>query len=152
MADLERTYNVPLREGTQLAPAYRRAKKAVRVLRAFIEKHMKCEDVRIGPYLNEFIWKRGIKSPPHHVEVKATKTTKKEDNKETTTVFVELVTLPKKAQKVEKKKSEQKQIAEKKKRKAPAKEETSEPQAEDSAKEAEAPKKKVVRKVAKKEE
>jgi large subunit ribosomal protein L31e len=85
MAITERTYNVPLRKAFQKAPMYRRAKKAVTALRIFIAKNMKSEEVLIGPRVNEKIWEKGIKSPPHHVKVNAVKDDK--DN----VVRVELV-------------------------------------------------------------
>ncbi len=66
---LERTYNIPLRKGFQTAPMYRRAKKALLVLKTFLSKHMKSDNVKIGKYLNLEIWKRGITNPPHHVKV-----------------------------------------------------------------------------------
>ena len=72
---VERTYNVPLRKGFQKAPKYRRAKKAINVLREFLAKHMKSEDVRIGRHANLKLWERGIKNPPHHVKVNATRDT-----------------------------------------------------------------------------
>lgn len=70
---MERTYNIPLRSEWLKAPKYRRAKRAVAGVRAFLVKHMKTSEVKIGRYLNEAIWARGIKSPPHHVEVNVTK-------------------------------------------------------------------------------
>jgi len=66
----EREYNVPLRREWLKAPRYKRAKKAVTALREFILKHMKASTVHIGPFLNEYIWKHGMKNPPHHVKVK----------------------------------------------------------------------------------
>jgi ribosomal protein L31E len=75
---LERTYTIPLRKEFQKAPKYRRAKKAVNALRAFVAKHMKCENVLIGPRLNLKLWERGIKNPPHHVKVNAVKDDKGE--------------------------------------------------------------------------
>ena len=69
MADLERTYNVPLRKGAMKAPRYMRASKAVRVLRSFLERHMKSNYVRLGPFLNSKILEHGRKNIPHHVEV-----------------------------------------------------------------------------------
>ncbi len=74
MADkdkLERTYNVPLRKKFLKVPRYKRTNKAVSALREFLVKHMKCEDIKIGPHLNTFLWKDGIKNPPHHVKVNA---------------------------------------------------------------------------------
>jgi len=70
---LERAYNVPLRKKWLKAPRHKRSKKAVKALKEFLQKHMKSDDVRLGMYVNEFIWKHGIKNPPHHVKVKAVK-------------------------------------------------------------------------------
>lgn len=70
---VERMYNVPLRKGFQKAPKYRRAKKATNVLREFLVKHMKSDNIKIGKFLNMAMWKRGIKNPPHHVKVNVTK-------------------------------------------------------------------------------
>src|SRR3989344_6503087 len=94
---LERTYTVPLRRGYQMVAKWRRSKKAVNVLRAFLQKHMKATEVKIGKYANLEIWKHGIKNPPHHIKVMVTK-----DDKGT--VFAELVGAPKEEKVEEKKK------------------------------------------------
>lgn len=73
MAKLERTYNVPLRKGFINKPKHKRAKKATKTLKEFLEKHMKSDRIRIGQHLNHEIWKNGMKNPPHHVKVKAVK-------------------------------------------------------------------------------
>lgn len=153
MAKLERVYVVPLREGTQKAPAHRRAKKAVNVLKEFIAKHMKCENVKVGVYLNELIWSKGIKNPPAKVEVKAVKDSVKENNKEVEFVTVELNILPKKAEKVEAAKKEAAKKAPAKKE-APKVEKATEDKKEEPAKKTTAKKatKKVVKKVVKKAE
>jgi ribosomal protein L31E len=70
---LERTYNVPLRRGFIKVPCHRKAKKAVKTLKEFVQQHMKVKTVKIGPELNMKIWARGIKNPPHHVKVTAIK-------------------------------------------------------------------------------
>ena len=70
---LERTYNVPLRKAYLKAPKYRRAKKAVNALREFLARHMKSDMIVIGKHLNQKLWVRGIKNPPHHVNVTAVK-------------------------------------------------------------------------------
>lgn len=72
MAD-EKTFIIPLRKGTQKAPKYRRAKKAINVLREYLVKHMKTEDIRIGTSINLKMWERGIKNPPHKLKITATK-------------------------------------------------------------------------------
>ena len=73
MAAVERTYNVPLRKAWLKAPYYKRAKKAVNAVREYLQKHMKSEDVLLGPRLNMKIWEKGITNPPHHVKVTAVK-------------------------------------------------------------------------------
>ena len=87
---LERVYNVPLRKEYQKVATWRRTEKAVKALREFIVKHMKSEDVVIGKYANQLLWKNGIKNPPHHIKVNAVKDEKGK-------VTVELVKLPSKA-------------------------------------------------------
>ncbi len=70
---LERVYNVPLRREYLKVANWRRTHKAVKALREFIAKHMKSEDVIIGKYANQFLWKNGIRNPPHHIKVNAVK-------------------------------------------------------------------------------
>ncbi len=69
----ERQYNVPLRHAWLRVQKFRRAKKAVTELRAFLVRHMKSENVKLGPYVNEEIWARGIRNPPHHVKINVVK-------------------------------------------------------------------------------
>ena len=59
---LERVYNVPLRKEYQKAPNWKRTPKAVKALRQFISKHMKSENIIIGRYANELLWKNGMKN------------------------------------------------------------------------------------------
>jgi len=73
MAELKREYVVPLRRNTRNAPKWRRSKRAVSVLKEFIQKHMKTEEVILCNELNEFIWARGSKNPPGKVSVVAIK-------------------------------------------------------------------------------
>lgn len=70
---MERLYNVPLRKEAAKAKRHERTKRAVSALRAFLARHMKSETVVLGPGINEKLWERGIKHPPHHIKVKATK-------------------------------------------------------------------------------
>ena len=71
MADLERTYTIPLRRDFIKKPMHERTKRAVSEIRRFISKHMKAEDVKLGKHLNEHLWSHGIKNPPGKVKVKA---------------------------------------------------------------------------------
>lgn len=71
MVDEKRIYTVPLRRGFNNTPKYKRAAKAVRVLKEFLAKHMKSDNVKLGKFLNEFLWKHGIKNPPARVKIHA---------------------------------------------------------------------------------
>lgn len=69
MAELERTYTIPLRRDWLKSPRYQRAKKAVWSVRKFLVRHLKSEDVLLGKFLNLEIWKHGMKNPPHKIQV-----------------------------------------------------------------------------------
>jgi len=69
---LERIYTIPLGRAW-VVPRYRRAEKAVTVLRKFVARHMKPDEVFIDPSVNEEIWKRGIQNPPRKIRVKLSK-------------------------------------------------------------------------------
>ena len=74
MAVIERVYTIPLRKAKS-APRYKRAKKAAKIVREFIARHMKTSEdlVWIDPGLNEYIWQRGAEKPPSRVRVFARK-------------------------------------------------------------------------------
>ena len=73
MAKVERVYNVPLRKEWLKVPKYQRAAKAIRALRAFVLRHMKTQEVTIGPFVNMEVWSHGMRNPPHHVKINAVK-------------------------------------------------------------------------------
>ncbi len=72
-AALERTYTIPLRAAFRNAPRIRKTNRAVKAVHAFLVRHMKSEDVKLGQHLNEFLWGRGIRNPPPRVTVTAVK-------------------------------------------------------------------------------
>jgi len=91
IVELEREYIVPLKKRVLTVPRYKRAKKAVRILKEFMVKHMRIRDgdlkkVKIDMNLNSELWFRGIKKPANKIKVKA----KKIDG----IVYVELVEIP----------------------------------------------------------
>jgi large subunit ribosomal protein L31e len=69
---MERIYTIPLRDVKQM-PRTKRAQKAVRYIRTFLQKHMKSDDIVIDKELNEKIWERGIEHIPSKIRVKAEK-------------------------------------------------------------------------------
>ena len=71
----ERIYTVPLGRA-RIAPVTKRAPRAIRILRAFIKRHMKADDedsIVISNEVNEKIWSRGIEKPPRRIRVRVTK-------------------------------------------------------------------------------
>lgn len=72
---VERTYTIPLRREWLKAPKYKRAKRAVNAVRAFLKRHLKAdeENIKLGKYLNLELWKHGIKNPPGRIKVIVTK-------------------------------------------------------------------------------
>lgn len=122
--ELKRTYNIPLRKEYLKVAYYKRSKKAVTALKQFVKKHMKIdkiENVLIGKYLNEEIWKRGICNPPHHVHVNILKDIK--ENKALVELFDKPIAFEKKKEsKKEEKKEGKEGIKEKLKEKLGVKE------------------------------
>jgi large subunit ribosomal protein L31e len=59
----ERIYTVPLRKAYWTGSRLRRSNRAVRVLREFVERHMKPEELLIQPEVNERIWAKKGENP-----------------------------------------------------------------------------------------
>jgi large subunit ribosomal protein L31e len=79
----EKTYTIPLAKAL-IMPPRKRSPRAMRMIRAFIIKHMKIpsraeeEDeqpptLTITKEVNERVWGKGIEKPPRKIRVRATK-------------------------------------------------------------------------------
>ena len=79
----ERIYTIPLSRAW-ISPPKKRAPRAVRIVRSFIQKHMKIkteveeegeepEKLVLSNEVNQKIWSRGIKEPPRNIRVRAVK-------------------------------------------------------------------------------
>lgn len=68
----ERIYTIPLRDAFKV-PKTRRAKKAINLIREFLKRHIKMENIKIDSSLNEKIWERGIEKPPRKIKIKTVK-------------------------------------------------------------------------------
>ena len=102
--EIAREFVIPLREKCRVVPRYKKTNKAVKTIKEFLVRHMKIRDrdlnkIKLDVHLNEFLWKDGIRYPPHKVKVKATR--------DGENVRVELVSLPKK---IEQKKARKEKI------------------------------------------
>ena len=48
----------------------KRAPRALREIRDFVEQTMKTSEVRIEPLVNQFIWAKGIRTPPRRIRLR----------------------------------------------------------------------------------
>jgi len=105
---LERKYIIPVRKGILKVVNYTRSNAAVREIKRFICRHMKTseDNIKIGKWLNQEVWKRGIRNPPTKYSIKTTKNDKG-------IVRVELAELSKKSQKIEETERKLRETAEK---------------------------------------
>jgi len=68
----EKIYTVPLGRAW-ISPRKDRAPKAIRILKSFIERHMKPESIILTEEVNERIWRRGVEKPPRRIRIRALK-------------------------------------------------------------------------------
>jgi large subunit ribosomal protein L31e len=129
---IEREYIIPLRREWLKAPKHKRAKKALRAVREFLAKHMKADikEVKIGKWINNELWRRGIRKPAAKIKVKVSKDEKG-------TVRAELFELPEFAKKIEAKLKEKESKSKKEKKEEKKEEEKAktEEKVEEAAKE-----------------
>lgn len=70
----EQIYTIPLRDAKKV-PRWRRSKRAIDEVRAYLAKHMKAESeqIHLDASINEKIWEKGSQSPPPRIRIKAMK-------------------------------------------------------------------------------
>src|SRR3989338_4319361 len=68
----EKIFTIPLRDAYEVERV-NRAKNASKIVREFLIRHMKADDVKIGKSINEKIWERGAKKPPRRLRIHAIK-------------------------------------------------------------------------------
>ena len=91
----ERIYTIPLRRAWIVKPK-KRAPKAIRIIKAFVKRHMKVGEatieeegegeggrIIISNEVNEKIWSRGIEKPPRKLRIRAAK-----DEEDNVTIFL----------------------------------------------------------------
>lgn len=72
----ERIYTVPFSKvvyGRRI-PRKKRTPRAMRHLKAFIQRHLRSDNVIITAEVNEVMWTRGIQYPPRRIRVRVVKT------------------------------------------------------------------------------
>jgi len=68
----ERIYTIPFRKAWA-TPRGKRIPHVVRMLRNFVQRHMKTEDIKISNEVNQQLWSRGRKKPPRQIKVRLVK-------------------------------------------------------------------------------
>lgn len=111
----ERIYTINIRKAISKAPRWEKSKRSVAVVKNFLKRHMKGDEVKIGKSITEEIWKRGNQNPPKSIRIHAILT---EDEKGKI-IKAELlgVPFPEEKEKKEEKKKEEKPKEELKRKK-----------------------------------
>jgi len=68
----EKFYTVNLRDAWTV-PRKQRAPKAVRILKEFVKRNMKAEDIKVSNGINQEIWLRSIQKPPRKLKIRVVK-------------------------------------------------------------------------------
>ena len=68
----ERIYVIPFTKARR-GPRNKWAKKSIRYLREYMNRHFKPESLIISQDVNEKIWERGAQKPPRKLKIRATK-------------------------------------------------------------------------------
>jgi large subunit ribosomal protein L31e len=68
---IENIYTIPFYPQLNKTAPYKRTPRAIKLLKEFILKHTKADNVIINEELNEFMWKRGIRNPPRRKNCKS---------------------------------------------------------------------------------
>jgi len=65
---LERDYVITLRKAYWLGRS-KRAKRAINIIKKFVERHLKTQDIVLDSKVNEFVWARSIEKPPRRIKI-----------------------------------------------------------------------------------
>lgn len=68
----ERIYVIPLGKAKR-ATRNRRARMAMKLVREFLRRHMKSEEIKLDQGLNRKLWEHGAEHPPSRIRVRAVK-------------------------------------------------------------------------------
>ncbi len=70
----EKIFTINIRKSLANAPRWEKSKKGVGIVRNFLKRNMKCDEIKIGKTITEEIWKRGNQHPPSKIRIKAIET------------------------------------------------------------------------------
>ena len=126
----ERIYTINIRKAISKAPRWEKSKRGIAVVKSFLKRHMKGDEVKIGKSITEEIWKKGNQNPPKSIRIHAILT---EDEDKGKVVKAELlgVPFPEEKEKKKEKKKEEKPKEEKKEEVKPEEKPKEEPKKEE---------------------
>ncbi len=103
----ERIYNINISKLYIIGRHRERAKKAIKLVKAFAARHMKTADEKVvmGMDVNEYLWRNGMQRPPRKIRVKMMK-----DKDGTVMVTLEKDSAGKKPDKITKTNEEKKEM------------------------------------------
>jgi len=100
----EKIFTIPLRDVFE-DQRTDRTKRAMNLVKGYLVRHMKTENVKIGDSINKELWKRGIQKPPRKVRIHVLK---EGDVAYAELMGVDIKTPSKEEEKAKKKKKEEK--------------------------------------------
>lgn len=117
----ERIYTINIRKAISKAPRWKKSKRSVAVVREFLKRHMKGDEVKIGKSITEKIWEGGNQNPPKKIRIKAIETEEGEGEEKKKIIKAELlgVVFPEELKEEKKKKPKEEKAEEKKEEKKP---------------------------------
>ncbi len=68
----EQIYVVPLKM-TKRVPRWKRANRAIKEIREFLQRNMDSDNVKLDKGINERVWSRGIERPSSRIRIRAMK-------------------------------------------------------------------------------
>jgi len=87
----ERIFTINLRKATLNTPRWKKSKRSVAIIREFLKKHMKTDEIRIGKSITEKIWESGNQNPPNKIRIRAIETEEGEGEEKRKVVKAELL-------------------------------------------------------------
>ncbi len=112
----EKIFTINIRKSIANAPKWEKSKKSVAVVRNFLKRHMKGDEIKIGQSITEEIWKGGNQNPPCKIRIKAIKTEEGEGEEKKKIIKAEMlgVVFPEELKKEKKKEKPKEQKTEEK--------------------------------------
>jgi len=109
----EKIFTINLRKLALRESKWKKSKKSVALVRNFLKKHMKTDEIKLDKSITEEIWKRGSHKPPAKIRIKAYETEEGEKDEKKKFVKAELLGVVREEVK-EKKEEIEKKVEEKK--------------------------------------